>query len=94
MLKVVHSTAKENQFLVSPISYSLFMTPRRRPALPTLTCPKCLQEGVLQGIIYGMPGDDFDFEMYAVGGCLIEENQPDLRCRDCGWSGLRVFLED
>ena len=37
--------------------------------------------------------ETFDFEKYAVGGCLVEENQPDVRCRDCAWSGLRVFLE-
>jgi hypothetical protein len=40
-----------------------------------------------------MPGSDFDFEKYAVGGCLVEENQPDVRCRDCGWSGYKAVLE-
>lgn len=35
-----------------------------------------------------MPSHDFDFEMYAVGGCLVEDNQPEIRCRDCGWNGL------
>jgi hypothetical protein len=66
------------------------MTSKRRLTSSKLICPMCLQEGVLQDIVYGMPGDDFDFEKYAVGGCLIEENQPDIRCRGCGWSGLRV----
>jgi hypothetical protein len=37
--------------------------------------------------------ETFDFEKYAVGGCLVEENQPDVRCRDCGWSGYRAVLE-
>ena len=69
------------------------MTTKRRPALPTLTCPKCHQKAVLQRILYGMPGSDFDFEKYAVGGCLVEENQPDVRCRDCGWSGCKAVLE-
>jgi hypothetical protein len=36
--------------------------------------------------------ETFDFEKYAVGGCLVEDNQPDIRCRDCGWSGLKAFL--
>jgi hypothetical protein len=40
-----------------------------------------------------MPGDDFDFEKYAVGGCLIQDGQPDIRCRECGWNGLKVLLE-
>jgi len=69
------------------------MTTKRRPALRTLTCPKCQQKAVLQLILYGMPDPEtFDFEKYAVGGCVVEENQPDVRCRDCGWSGLKAFL--
>ena len=40
-----------------------------------------------------MPSADFDFEKYAVGGCLVFDDQPDVRCRDCGWSGLRAFLD-
>ena len=72
------------------------MTTKRRSALRTLSCPQCGQKGNLQRIIYGMPDPEtFDFEKYAVGGCCISEDgsDPDVRCRDCGWSGLRVFLE-
>jgi hypothetical protein len=39
-----------------------------------------------------MPSEDFDFEKYAVGGCIIEEDQPDVRCRECEWSGIKRFL--
>jgi hypothetical protein len=67
-------------------------TTKRRPVLRSLSCPKCGQKGNLQRIIYGMPSHDFDFEKYAVGGCLVFDNQPDVRCRDCGWSGLKALL--
>jgi hypothetical protein len=68
------------------------MTTKRRPGLRTLSCPECGQKGNLQRIIYGMPSEDFDFEKYAVGGCIIEDDQPDVRCRECEWSGLKRFL--
>lgn len=73
------------------------MTTKRRTSLRTLSCPACGQKGNLQRIIYGMPDPEtFDFEKYAVGGCCItgDGTDPDVHCRDCGWSGLRAFLED
>ena len=79
---------------VSPHPYLHTMTAKRRPALRTLICPKCLQKAVLQRILYGMPGSDFDFDKYAVGGCLIEPMQPDIACRECGWRGHRDSLEE
>jgi len=69
------------------------MTTKRRLRLRSLSCPECGQKGNLQRIIYGMPSADFNFEKYAVGGCLVFDKQPDIRCRDCDWSGLREFLE-
>ena len=72
------------------------MTTKRRPALRTLICPQCLQKAVLQRILYGMPDiANFDFEKYAVGGCCVSQDgsDPDLRCRDCGWSGFRDAIE-
>ena len=78
---------------VGTFLYLEFMTTEPRPALRTLSCPQCGQKGNLQRILYGMPDPEtFDFERYAVGGCVVEENQPDVRCRDCGWSGLKAFL--
>ena len=71
------------------------MTNKRRSALRTLSCPQCGQKGNLQRIIYGMPDPEtFDFEKYAVGGCCIsgDGTDPDIRFKDCGWSGLRDFL--
>jgi hypothetical protein len=68
------------------------MATKRRPVLRTLSCPQCGQKGNLQRIIYGMPDPEtFDFEKYAVGGCCIsgDGTDPDIRCKNCGWSGLR-----
>lgn len=73
------------------------MTTKRRPALRTLTCPKCQQKAVLQRILYGMPDPEtFDFEKYAVGGCCVSPDgiDPDIRCRECEWSGFRDKLEE
>ena len=79
---------------VGTLLYLELVTIKRRPPLRTLSCPQCGQKGNLQRIIYGMPTHDFDFEKYAVGGCLVFDNQPDVRCKDCGWSGIRESLLD
>jgi hypothetical protein len=71
------------------------MTTKRPPALRTLKCPQCHQKAVLQRILYGMPDlANFDFEKYAVGGCVVFPGQPDVACRECEWRGLRNSLED
>jgi len=78
--------------LVSLNPYLSTMTNKRHPPLRTLSCQQCGQKGNLQRIIYGMPDPKtFDFEKYAVGGCLVEDNQPDIRCRDCGWRGIKAL---
>jgi hypothetical protein len=54
-------------------------------------CPSCkAKEGV--DIVYGLP----DFELLdasekvevVLGGCCIEENQPDRQCLSCGHSWI------
>jgi hypothetical protein len=40
----------------------------------------------LKKILYGMPGDDFPFEKYIVGGCIMSE--ADVGCTHCDWSGM------
>jgi hypothetical protein len=34
----------------------------------------------------------FDLEKYDVGGCVMngDGSDPDIACRECDWSGLRV----
>jgi hypothetical protein len=36
-------------------------------------------------ILYGMPGEDFDFDLFEVGGCVVSESDPVWICRKCGW---------
>lgn len=70
------------------------MTTKRRKALRTFECPECQQKAVLQRILYGMPGEDFDYTRFASGGCIVEAGQPDIACKACGWTGHRYFLEN
>ena len=80
---------------VSPLSYSLPMTTKRRKSIRTLICPDCGEIGTLRKILYGMPDPEtFDFEKYAVGGCCVSPDgiDPDVACKACGWSGFRDEL--
>ena len=67
------------------------MTVKRRKRLRSLACPECGEIGMLRKIIYGMPSDDFNFDKYIVGGCIISE--ADISCPNCEWSGSRNDLE-
>jgi len=58
---------------------------KRRKRLSSLTCPSCGQLG-LQKILYGIPSDDFPFDKYIVGGCIMSE--ADVGCPKCDWSGI------
>ena len=44
----------------------------------------------MQRIIYGMPSDDFEFDKYIVGGCVMADY--DIGCKKCGWTGMRDEL--
>ena len=57
----------------------------KRKQLRTLTCPQCGARG-LKKILYGMPGDDFEFDKFIVGGCIMSE--VDIGCAKCDWSGI------
>lgn len=35
-----------------------------------------------------MPGPDFEFDKYIVGGCCVTDNDPDIGCKECGWEGF------
>ena len=61
-----------------------------RNPLRRIACPQCGEVG-LQKIIYGMPADDFNFDKYIVGGCIVSE--ADIGCPKCKWSGIRNELE-
>lgn len=54
------------------------------------SCPTCNSSSGLREIIYGMPDDPVDEEIYAIGGCCVSDNDPTLKCVDCGWKGENV----
>ena len=51
------------------------------------SCPTCNSSKGLREIIYGLPIQPFDDELYETGGCCISEKDPTLMCRECGWEG-------
>lgn len=65
------------------------MTISNFDALKHLKCPECEQVGSLKEIIYGMPGEGFDFARYAVGGCCLsgDGTDPNVSCSLCEWEG-------
>ncbi len=54
-----------------------------------MICPQCKGQGDIHQIIYGFPTEDFDFDIYESGGCVVSYPQPNWRCRNCGWEGVR-----
>lgn len=46
-------------------------------------CPNCQTNSYLKKIMYGLPGDDFDFEKFHIGGCIPSDAT--YHCERCGW---------
>ena len=63
---------------------------KRRKRIDSLVCPSC-GEKTLKKIVYGMPGEDFDFKKHFVGGCIPARE--DIGCKNCEWVGMRASLE-
>jgi hypothetical protein len=59
---------------------------KRRKRIDSLVCPNC-GEKTLKKIVYGMPGEDFDFQKNFVGGCI--PGPEDIGCKNCEWVGMR-----
>lgn len=55
--------------------------------LSATSCPSCGTTGGLKRILYGMPGQDFNFAKYIVGGCVVSEVNPEVGCVKCDWQG-------
>jgi len=51
------------------------------------TCPQCSSKASLREIMYGLPDGPVDEQKYAIGGCCISDNDPTLKCIECGWKG-------
>lgn len=50
-------------------------------------CPKCDSKSGVREILYGLPDGPLDESKFASGGCCISENDPTIRCIECGWEG-------
>lgn len=51
------------------------------------SCPACKSESGLREIFYGYPDGPVDEKKYAIGGCCISDNDPTVKCIECGWKG-------
>ena len=54
------------------------------------SCPTCNSSNGLREIIYGMPDGPVDEGRYAIGGCCVSDDDPTLKCIECGWKGENV----
>ena len=63
---------------------------KRRKRIDSLVCPAC-GEKTLKKIVYGMPGENFDFRKNFVGGCI--PSPEDIGCKNCEWVGFRSQLD-
>lgn len=64
------------------------MRPRNvKTTLKSPLCPECGDQNGLRQILYGLPDGPPDPEMYRLGGCCVEEGDPEVACISCGWEG-------
>jgi len=55
-------------------------------------CPDCGWKPV--PIVYGLPhSSDWERGDIVLGGCIVDEFQPDFACRNCQWVGRKDQLE-
>ena len=53
-------------------------------------CPVCGWQTI--PIVYGLPlKSDLERDDIVLGGCLVEEGNPDLSCTNCDWTGQDWF---
>ena len=52
-------------------------------------CPKCNEMGKIKEILYGMPSEDYNQTKYVLGGCCITDNDPEIQCTNCDWTGMK-----
>ena len=52
-----------------------------------ITCPSCTATNPLE-ILYGLPSHEMQLAEFegsiALGGCIIHDDNPAYRCRECG----------
>ena len=47
----------------------------------------CFSSEGMRSILYGLPDGPPDESQVVLGGCCIEESDPEDACVDCGWRG-------
>ncbi len=50
-------------------------------------CPSCQSKSGVRKILYGMPDGPVDENKYASGSCCVTDDDPTLKCIECGWKG-------
>lgn len=50
-------------------------------------CPNCGSSEGLREVIYGLPDEPPDDSKAVLGGCCVEEGDPQNVCINCGWEG-------
>ena len=51
------------------------------------SCPLCKSKTGIREIFYGLPDGPVDENKYATGGCCISDDDPTVKCIECGWEG-------
>jgi hypothetical protein len=54
----------------------------KSPKKPVM-CTSCYEIGTIRTILYGMPVYPVNESKYVLGGCVIDEDAPRLRCINC-----------
>ena len=54
------------------------------------TCPDCSSSTGLREIVYGLPDGPVADEKYVIGGCCVTDDDPTLKCIECGWEGANI----
>lgn len=54
------------------------------------SCPQCFSQSGLRKILCGFPDGPVDGEEYAIGGCCVTDDNPTVKCIECGWKGQNV----
>lgn len=65
---------------------------KERITVKTSPCPSYCVVGNLRRIARGLLAEAIDLDKFAIGGCCIPDNPPELACTECPWSGYRGHL--
>jgi hypothetical protein len=63
-----------------------------RLVIKTAVCPKCNEVGSIRKIVRGYLFKEPDPNEFVTGGCVVSLDDPDYRCINCNWSGIKARL--